>query len=217
MKFWIWKKREYPIKRDEIGRSLRSQAFDLFDKEYRPSQIYKQQLVAASQKTLFRYYEDWKKKKGSTQYRILREINKKNPDITQKIVTALSEQLEMPVEEVIKRMGKPWGLIQFLRGQWPNPGLEREQSDIEMRLEEALWFLRFAAEFRNTPEQISQLLVELSMMTENKKLEITKEGGELIIKRVGKKGSKTMRIPAFKEKIEGLTPPKAKKVTTVSN
>ncbi len=211
MKFWIWKKREYPIKRDEIGHSLRSQAFDFFNKGYRPAQICKQQLVAASQKTLFRYFEDWKKKKGNTDYRILREIMKKNPDITQQIVTALSKQLEMPVEEVIKRMQKPWGLVQYLRGQWPNPRLEREQSDIEMRLEEALWLLRFAAEFRNTSEQMSQLLVELSMMTENKKLEITKEVGELIIKRVGKKGSKTIRIPAFKERIEGLPPPKTEK------
>ena len=202
MKFLFWKKREYPIKRDESGRSLRSQAFDLFEKEYRPSQIYKQQLVAASQNTLFRYFEDWKKKKGNTYYRILREIMKKNPDITQQIVTALSKKLEMPVEEVIKRMQRPWGLIQYLRGQWPNHRLAREQSSIEMRLETALWFLRFAEEFQNTPEQISQLIMEISMMTDNKKLEITKEGGELIIKREGEKGSKTIRIPAFKKRIE---------------
>ncbi len=216
MKFLFWKKREYPIKRDESGHSLRSQAFELFNKAYRPSQIYKQQLVAASQKTLFRYYEDWKKKKGSTHYRILREINKKNPDITQKIVTALSEKLEIPVEEVIKRMGKPWGLVQYLRGQWPDPRLERAQTDIERRLEGALWFFHFADKFGNTPEQISELLVELSMMTENKKLEITKEGGELIIKREGEKGSKIIRIPGFKEKIEGLPPPKTEKVTMLS-
>ena len=71
MKFLFWKKREYPIKRDESGRSLRSQAFELFDQGYRPSQVYKQQLVAASKTTLFRYYEDWKRKKGSIHYRLL--------------------------------------------------------------------------------------------------------------------------------------------------
>jgi len=217
MKFLFWKKREYPIKRDESGRSLRSQAFDLFNREYRPSQIYKQQLVAASKTTLFRYYEDWKKKKGSIHYRLLREINKRNPDIKQEIVTALSEKLEMPVEEVILRMGRPWGLVQYLRGEWPDPRLEREQSDIERRLSGALWFLHFADKFRNTPEQICELLVELSMMTENTKLEVTKEGGELIIKREGKKRSKTIRIPAFKEQIEGLPSPKTEEVTTVIN
>ena len=62
MKIPFWKKREYPIKRDESGRSLRRQAFDLFDQKFKPSQIYKPQLVAASKKTLFRYYEDWKKR-----------------------------------------------------------------------------------------------------------------------------------------------------------
>ncbi len=142
---------------------------------------------------------------------------KMNPDIKKEIVTALSEQLEMPVEEVIKRMGKPWGLVQYLRGQWPNPRLSREQSDVERRLSGSLWFLHFADMFKNNLEQISELLVELSMMTENKKLEVTKEGGELIIKREDKKGSKTIRIPAFKEHIEGLPSPETEKVTTISN
>ena len=176
MSILIWKWRKYPIRLDERGRSLRQQAFELFDDKLRPSQIYKQQLLPAKLKTLLRYYEDWKKKKGSTHYRILREINKKNPDIKQEIVTALSEKLEMPVEEVIKRMGKPWGLVRYLRGQWPNPRLAREQSDIERRLEGALWFLHFADKFGNTPEQICELLVELSMMTEKMKMEVTKEG-----------------------------------------
>jgi len=217
MKFLFWKKREYPINRDESGRSLRRQAFDLFNQKYRPSQIYKQQLVAASKTTLFRYYEDWKKKKGSIHYRLLREINKRNPDIKQEIVTALSEKLEMPVEEVIMRMGRPWGLVQYLRGQWPNPRLAREQSDIEGRLETALLFIDLATKLRNTPEQTAELLLEITTMTENKKLEITKEGGDLVIKREGKKGSKTIRIPGFKEKIEGLPPPETENVTTVSN
>ena len=217
MKPLFWKKREYPINRDESGRSLRSQAFDLFDREYRPSQIYKQQLVAASQKTLFRYYEDWKKKKGKIRYRVLREIMKRNPDIKQQIVTALSEQLELPVEEVAWRMGRPWGLLQYLRGKWPNPGLEKAQSSMETRLETALWFVNFTAQFGNDPEQISQLLVELSMMTENKKLIVTKEDEKLVIKSEDKKDSKTIEIPAFKEKIEGLPSSKTEKGAIVSN
>jgi len=110
----------------------------------------------------------------------------------------------MPVEEVMKRMEKPWGLLQALRGDWPDYGLEREQSDIERRLETALLFLRFAAEFRNSTEQISELLVQISMMTENKKLEITKEDGDLIIKKESKGKSKIIRISAFRDKITGL-------------
>ena len=57
MSFLVWKWRKHPIKLDEYGRSLRQKAFALFDGGYRPAQIYKQQLVAASQKTLFRYFE----------------------------------------------------------------------------------------------------------------------------------------------------------------
>ena len=223
MKLLFWKKREYPIKRDESGRSLRSQAFDLFNREYRPSQIYKHQLVAASPKTLYRYYEDWKKKKGKLRYRVLREIMKRNPDIKQQIITAISEQLEMPEEEVIWRMRRPWGLLQYLRGQWPDQGLQKAQTAAEERLETALWFVQFIKQFRNDPEQISDLLVELSMMNENKKLTVTKEDGKLIIKIEDKKegedtkATKTIELPAFKEKIEGLKTRETEGITTVSN
>ena len=217
MKFLFWKKREYPIKRDENGRSLRSQAFYFFDKGCRPSQIYKDQLVVTSKNNLYRYFEDWKKKKGLDDARMLRQIMKKNPDFNKRMIATISKHLEMPVEEVIKRLGRPWGLIQWLRGQWPNPRLEREQSGIETRLSTALWFVHFADLCRNTPDQISWLLAELSTMTENKKLEVTKEGGVLIIKCEGKTGSRTIRIPAFKEKIEGLPPPETEKINMVNN
>ena len=41
MSFLIWKWRRYPIRRDERGRSLRRQAFDLFDEGHRPAEIFK--------------------------------------------------------------------------------------------------------------------------------------------------------------------------------
>ncbi len=45
MKLLWFKRRDYPIKRDEYGRSARQQAFDLFTEGYRPSQIFKEGLV----------------------------------------------------------------------------------------------------------------------------------------------------------------------------
>ena len=60
MKFLWRKRRKYPIKRDQYGRSARQHAFVLFDKKYRPAQIFKQGLIPVPIRTLFRYFEGWK-------------------------------------------------------------------------------------------------------------------------------------------------------------
>ena len=52
----LWfKRRDYPIKRDEYGRSARQQAFALFTEGYRPAQIFKENLVPVPINILFRY------------------------------------------------------------------------------------------------------------------------------------------------------------------
>ena len=183
MRFLLWKWRKYPIKRDENGRSLRQRAFELFDKKLRPSEIYKQQLLPVKLTTLFRYFEDWKKMGDHNSYRITRRLMKNNPDITEKLIEALSKKLEMPVEEVIKRIQKPWGLKQALRGDWPDYGLEREQSEVEDRLEGALCIICMMELFQNSPEQLANLLLQITTLTDGAKLEITREGRKLIVKK----------------------------------
>ena len=100
MSFLIWKWRKYPIKRDERGRSLRQQAFELFDEKHRPTEIYKQQLLPAKLNTLLRYYQDWKKKGDHLSYRITKKVMEENPDFTEQMIKTLSEQLEMPVNDI---------------------------------------------------------------------------------------------------------------------
>jgi len=109
---WL-KRRDYPIKRDEYGRSLRQQAFELFNEGYRPSQIFKGNLVAASMKTLLRYFEDWKKKKHRISRSVFRRIMMGNPDSTEKYVQMLADYFEVPSEEIISQhlhilLGRVW-------------------------------------------------------------------------------------------------------------
>jgi hypothetical protein len=184
---WEWNpfaaSRKYPIRRDSEGRSLRQQAFELFDEKFRPSQIYKQQLLPAKLKTLLRYYEDWKRKGDHVSYRVTSRVMKENPDFTQQMITALSEKLGMPVDEVIKRMQKPWGLKQALRGHWPDYRLEREQSNVEARLQGGLRFMRMAGLFQNSPKELAELLLQITILKENAKLEITRQGRHLVCKK----------------------------------
>jgi len=194
MRILWWKWRKYPIKRDEDGRSLRQQAFALFNKKLRPSEIYKQQLVQASQKTLFRYYEDWKKERNQVSYRAIRNILKNNPDFTEKLIETLSKNLEMPVEEVKRRLGEPWGLKQALRGQLPDYRLAREQSEIEYRLDDALAMINIMELFGHSPEQLADLLVQITTLTDGAKLEITREERKLIVKKEAKGKSTTIEL-----------------------
>ena len=183
MRFLIWKWRKHPIKRDERKRSLREQSFALFDQKLRPSEIHRKGLVAASLKTLFRYYEDWKKKGGHISYGFARRVLKENPDFNEELIKGLAKKLKMPVEEVIKRMQKPWGLKQALRGEFPDYGLEREQSDVEARLRGGLRFMRIAERFQHSPEELAEILLQITILKENVKLELTNKDGQLILEK----------------------------------
>ena len=199
MSFLIWKWRRYPIRRDERGRSLRQQAFELFDEGHRPAEIFKKQLITASLKTLLRYYEDWKKKGGHVSYRITKKVMKENPDFTKQMIDSLSKHLKMPVEEVIKRMQRPWGLMQALRGQWPDYVLEGEQSDVEARLNGALWFMRAGELFQNSPKELAELLRQIIMLKDNTKLEITQKDRHLICKKEEKDQVTTLKLDYVNE------------------
>ena len=181
----LWfKRRDYPIKRDESGRSLRRQAFDLFAEGYRPSQIFKQDLVAASMKTLLRYFEDWKKQKHRTSRSVLRKIIMKNPDSTEKYVQMLADHFEVPSEDIIVRIQKPWGIEQLTRGELPDNKLVRLQSEKEARLEAALRLIYFTEQiFRNSPKQVHQLMSDIMTLNDKTKLEIQKIDGQIMIKK----------------------------------
>ena len=115
---------------------------------------------------------------------------KNNPDFTEKLTRTLSQELEMPFEEVIKRMQKPWGLQQALRGQLPDYRLEREQSEIEARLNGGLGFMQMGKLFQKSPKELAELLQQIVMLPENTRLEITRKDKHLICKK-GEEGDVT--------------------------
>ena len=156
------KSREYPIIRDEYGRSARRQAFDLFIEGYRPSQIFKENLIPVSMKTLLRYFEDWKKQKHRTSRSVFRKIMMQNPEFTEKYVQMLADYFEVPPEDIIVRMQKPWGITDLSKGELPDRRLYRIQSAVEERLELALRFIHFGERLcDNSPEQNKRLLQEI--------------------------------------------------------
>ena len=111
MRFLLWKWRKYPIIRDEQGRSLRRQAFDLFDRKHRPTEIYKKQLVPAKLTTLLRYYEDWKKQGGHFAFAAIRKALKNNPDFSEKLILPVLSKIDMRIEQQLTTIGQAFHAV----------------------------------------------------------------------------------------------------------
>ena len=178
------KSRDYPIKRDEYGRSLRHQAFEFFSEGYRPSQIFKENLIAASMKTLLRYFEDWKKQKHRCSRSTLKKYMRENPQFTEKYVQMLADYFKVPPEDIIVRIQKPWGIEQLTRGELPDNKLARLQSEKEIRLDAALRLIYFGERLcRNSPEQNKRLLTEIVTLKDNTTLIVSKIKGQIMIRK----------------------------------
>ncbi len=184
MRILWFKRRDYPIKRDEYGRSARQQAFALFTEGYRPSQISKNNLIPVSMKTLLRYFEDWEKKNHRSSRSVLRRMMKNNPEFTERFVQKMADYFEVPPEDIIVRLQKPWGIERLTRGELPDNRLYRIQSEREERLEAALEFINFVERLcRNSPEQNRRLLTEIVMLEDNTTLIVSKSKGQLMIRK----------------------------------
>ncbi len=178
------KQREYPIIRDEDGRSARRRAFALFTEGYRPSQVSREGLVPVSMKTLLRYFEDWKKQKHRASRSVFRKIMRGNPGSTEKYVQMLADYFEVPPEDIIIRLQKPWGIEQLTRSELPDLKLARLQSEKEVRLEAALRLIYFAERlYRNPPEQNRRLLQEIVLIKDNTTLIVSKVKGQIMIRK----------------------------------
>jgi hypothetical protein len=177
------KSRKYPIKRDEYGQSARQQAFILFSHGFRPAQIFKDKMVPVKKTTLFRYHADWKKVKNVPAYSIFRKLRKTHPEIADDTIKMLAEELRTTEEEVTLLWSKPWGVKQLLSGEWPRTDRAEIQGKIQSRLVASLEIIRLGEIYGNSPESIAEVITEIVMLKENTRLEITKEGGKIILKK----------------------------------
>lgn len=180
---WL-KRREYPIIRDEYGRSARRQAFDLFDEGYRPARIYKENLIPVSMKTLLRYFEDWKKQKHRASLSLIKKWLKEDQEFSEKYIQMLADYFEVSTQDIILRLQKPWGIRRLTKGELPDKKLERSRSESEERLEGALR-LMFLTEhiFRNPPRQIGRFIYEILTLTDNTAITISKAEGKIMIRK----------------------------------
>ncbi|MFC1982744.1 hypothetical protein ACFLV5_03050 [Chloroflexota bacterium] len=159
---WLFRRRKYPLKSDEKGLSARQRAFELFGEGKRPSQVCN--TLPISLRTACRYFEDFKKLHHKVPYATIRKWMRDNQEFSDKVIGMLADSLEMSREEVVTRMQKPWGLMEAMKGKWPDYRLEREQREIESRLYAALEVVRFTEIFgQNDPGTVRETLTKMIM------------------------------------------------------
>ena len=146
------KERQYPIERDEYGQSLRQRAFNLFWEGHRPARV--SGMLPISTRTACRYFEDWKKLNNRVPYSSIRKMMKKTPELSKTIINMLADYLGVPAEQVVLRMQKPWGLMQLIRGEFPNSPAGRAKTANERRLEAALRLVLFADLFQEKKPEV---------------------------------------------------------------
>ena len=155
------KRRKYPIRPDEFGKSARRRAFDAFDQGLRPARVARE--VGISLQTACRYFADWKKLSPGLKrrYDLVRDILKNHPELSEKVIRTIADELGMSVEEVIERLQKPWGIKQLLMGRWPNYAREERQSKCESRLRAALELIQLIEHSGMTAQEIAPVLNRL--------------------------------------------------------
>ena len=115
---WYKKKRKYPIKRDEQGKSARKRAFESFDKGLKPKEI--GELCDISIATTRKYYADWKKlpERFGLIYQIGRiSIKAGTKEINKQLLADFAGYLDISTEQLMQYLESPWGLHQLISGK----------------------------------------------------------------------------------------------------
>ncbi len=181
---FIHKSKKNPTIVEKPKRSARRQAFDLFDKGYRPSEIFKKRLIDAdiSMKTLLRYYEDWKKQKRQAVALVLNKYLDDKLGLSFWDIKVLANYFGISEDQIILRMQKPLGVLSLLYEELFDNRLRGIRKEIESRLDAALQLVYLAEKFYgNSPEQVNRFISEILTVEDNTRLVISKEEGRIAI------------------------------------
>ena len=116
-----WKKRrKYPIKRDETGRSARSRCFEMFEERIPTGEIAER--VGIKTNTVSKYYQQWKKNpKLEQQLAYFKGLLKKTAPDRELTIELVSKICGITKEQVEEILHQPHGLRRILTGKFYFP------------------------------------------------------------------------------------------------
>jgi len=166
---WLLRGRKHPVKRDKDGRSARQLAFSLFSTGKRPADVAR--TTGIPPRTVFRYFESFKKQRHKLPYSTIRKWMKESPEFSDKVIALFATSLDMSPEEVVTRMQYSWGLLQAMKGEWPDYRLERQRTEIEDRLLAALEIVNFADKVGGSDPQLGRKTLREFMTNRGEKVD----------------------------------------------
>ena len=163
----IWKqlvsaeKRKYPIKKDDLGRSIRKRCFELFDLGIRPSEVRKKLNIKF--KTACTYYYQWKKQPLGLemQYPVVRKILKNKQGIRPMLMESIARELGVNQEEAETHLEKPWAIKQAIRGSLRSAIEEAREKRSRKRKQAAMMIVRLIEEGGVSLDHIIETLDKL--------------------------------------------------------
>jgi hypothetical protein len=133
-----WKKRrKYPVKVDEQGRSARSRCFEMFAEDVPFNEVVK--VTGVKIDTVRRYHQQWQKKPDiERQYAYVKELFKKTTPDRDKNVELFSTTLGIEKEQFEAVLSQPHGLRRIITGKFYFPARAEVDHKRSVALELAL-------------------------------------------------------------------------------
>jgi transposase len=120
-RFWRKKRRKYPVKLDEKGKSARSRCFEMFIDNTPLSEIAK--IVGVKIGTVRRYHQQWKKNPNfERQHAFIKELLKKTAPDRERTIELFARAWGITKEQLEAILEQPHGLRRLMTGKFYFPG-----------------------------------------------------------------------------------------------
>jgi hypothetical protein len=134
---FIRKRRRYPIKRDEYGKSARERCFEMFEEKAAVPEI--SRVVGVPLTTVYTYHSQWKKN-PHLEVRLAYMgglLNTKNPDREHNL-GLLAQAYGIDKEQIETILSQPYGLKRLATGEFYFPGHQEQDHRRHVALQLAL-------------------------------------------------------------------------------
>ena len=119
--FGLKKKRKYPIKLDDQGKSARSRCFEMFEEQITVNEIANQ--VGVTVDTVRRYHRQWKKNPNfERQHAFIKRLIKKTAPDRERTLELIASSCGIPREQLETILSQPHGLRRLMTGKFYFPG-----------------------------------------------------------------------------------------------
>ena len=172
------KRRRYPIRRDQEGRSLRARCFKMFEERQRPAQVAEE--LGMEEPTVCRYFRDWQRlgPNFARKYAFVQELFRKSPD-RERNIELYAKMLGISSEQFEAVLSQPHGLRQMLTGKLYFPAQAGAAHKMSISLELGILFsdhlIKNAGKFEDVCFALERYMQENKEYREEEDADITEE------------------------------------------